>query len=56
LTEAFVAARADCDAPMKVVSKHAAELETDDAFPLGIAVGLFSEGIRRVRAHRRVDR
>ena len=44
LTEAFVAARADCDAPMKVVSKHAAELETDDAFPLGIAVGLFSEG------------
>ena len=43
LAEALVAARADCDAPMKVVSKHAAALETDDAFPLGIAVGLFSE-------------
>jgi hypothetical protein len=43
LAEALVAARADCDAPMKVVAKHAAALETDDAFPLGIAVGLFSE-------------
>ena len=43
LTEALVAARADCDAPMKVIAKHASELETDDAFPLGIAVGLFSE-------------
>ncbi len=46
LAEALVAARADCDAPMKVVAKHAAALETDDAFPLGIAVGLFSESSR----------
>ena len=44
LTEALVAARADCDAPMKVIAAHTADLETDDAFPLGIAVGLFSEG------------
>ena len=46
LAVALVAARADCDAPMKVVAKHAASLETDDAFPLGIAVGLFSESSR----------
>lgn len=45
MTDALLDNGADANCPMRVINEYARELKTDLSYPLGIAVGLFADGL-----------